>query len=90
MLLVFDVRQTAVPMHSMDGLSMHPIHTIHSIVHENGMKKVLTASSVGTCLWDINSSGERLVMASNSIFLFCRSVIQVFVEFSFYFRTLLL
>nr|CAD1835159.1 unnamed protein product [Ananas comosus var. bracteatus] len=62
MLLVFDVRQTAVPMHSMDGLSMHPIHTIHSIVHENGMKKVLTASSVGTCLWDINSSGERPIL----------------------------
>ncbi|XP_020094244.1 E3 ubiquitin-protein ligase RFWD3-like isoform X3 [Ananas comosus] len=62
MLLVFDVRQTAVPMHSMDGLSMHPIHTIHSIVHENGMKKVLTASSVGTCLWDINSNGERPIL----------------------------
>ncbi|XP_073000647.1 uncharacterized protein [Typha latifolia] len=59
MLLVFDVRQTAGPVQSMKGLSTHPIHTIHSVLLEDGTRKALTASSVGPCMWEIDGSGDR-------------------------------
>ncbi|KAG1355004.1 putative E3 ubiquitin-protein ligase RFWD3 [Cocos nucifera] len=59
MLLVFDVRQTAQPMISVVGLSRHPVHTVHSIGLDNGAKKVLTASSLGPCIWEIVGSSGR-------------------------------
>uniref|UniRef100_A0A0D9XM37 RING-type domain-containing protein n=1 Tax=Leersia perrieri TaxID=77586 RepID=A0A0D9XM37_9ORYZ len=39
MLLTFDIRQTATPLHSMTGLSTHPVHTIHSVVDGSGFRK---------------------------------------------------
>lgn len=57
-LLVFDVRQTAQPVQSLDGLTTQPIHTLHSL-NNDGASRVLTASSVGPCVWDIDPGAER-------------------------------
>lgn len=62
MLLVFDVRQTRQPMNSIEGLSRHPVHTVHSIGLDNGAKRVLTASALGPCTWEIVGSSGRLVV----------------------------
>ncbi|XP_062205298.1 uncharacterized protein LOC133907302 isoform X2 [Phragmites australis] len=59
MLLVFDIRQTASPLHSMKGLSTHPVHTVHSVIDDSGSRKVLSASSIGPCIWDADGSGSR-------------------------------
>ncbi|KAL6906451.1 hypothetical protein ACP4OV_004052 [Aristida adscensionis] len=59
MLLVFDIRQTSAPLHSMTGLTTHPIHTIHSAVDDSGSRKVLSASSIGPCIWDVDGSKNR-------------------------------
>ncbi|OVA06945.1 zinc finger protein [Macleaya cordata] len=63
MLLVFDMRQTARPVESMNGLTCHPVHTIHSLVDNfplpNGGRTLLTASSIGPCVWRTGDSGER-------------------------------
>ncbi|PKA48243.1 E3 ubiquitin-protein ligase RFWD3 [Apostasia shenzhenica] len=58
-LLMFDIRQTARCLNSVEGLSRFPIHTICSLQQKCGTRKVLTASSVGPCLWDVTSIGER-------------------------------
>ncbi|KAJ4773961.1 E3 ubiquitin-protein ligase RFWD3 [Rhynchospora pubera] len=57
-LLVFDVRRTAHPVECLDGLTTHPIHTVHSL-NSAGTSRVLTASSLGPCVWDINEGAER-------------------------------
>ncbi|KAJ3689791.1 hypothetical protein LUZ61_018955 [Rhynchospora tenuis] len=57
-LLVFDVRRTAHPVQCLDGLTTHPIHTVHSL-NIAGTSRVLTASSLGPCVWDINQGAER-------------------------------
>ncbi|XP_062209560.1 uncharacterized protein LOC133911363 isoform X1 [Phragmites australis] len=59
MLLVFDIRQTARPLHSMVGLSAHPVHTLHSVIDNNGSRKVLSASAVGPCMWDADENQSR-------------------------------
>ncbi|CAL9766788.1 unnamed protein product [Musa acuminata subsp. burmannicoides] len=59
MLLVFDIRQTAVPMQVMEGLTGHPVHTVHSVVLSDGGSRVLTASSSGPCIWEVGSSCGR-------------------------------
>ncbi|KAG8092438.1 hypothetical protein GUJ93_ZPchr0012g20891 [Zizania palustris] len=59
MLLAFDIRQTAAPLHSMMGLSTHPVHTIHSVVDNGSFGKVLSASSIGPCIWDVDGSINR-------------------------------
>ncbi|KAI3964124.1 hypothetical protein MKW92_005924 [Papaver armeniacum] len=45
MLLLFDMRQTSGPVESMNGLTSHPIHTIHSLPENsplhNGGRSVL-------------------------------------------------
>lgn len=61
MLLVFDIRQTAVPMQVLEGLTGHPVHTVHSVVLSDGGSRVLTASSSGPCIWEVGSSCGRLV-----------------------------
>ncbi|EEF32783.1 conserved hypothetical protein [Ricinus communis] len=62
MILVFDMRHTVNPLQSMIGLTPRPIHTIHSLVHNPALgqnaQKLLTASSLGPCVWDV-SAGER-------------------------------
>ncbi|RRT73076.1 hypothetical protein B296_00033781 [Ensete ventricosum] len=59
MLLVFDIRQTAVPVQVMDGLTGHPVHSVHSIVLSDGGSRILTASSSGPCVWEVGSSCGR-------------------------------
>ncbi|KAJ1299177.1 hypothetical protein BS78_01G512200 [Paspalum vaginatum] len=59
MLLVFDIRQPARPLHSVEGLSKHPVHTLHSVVDNNGSRKILSASAVGPCMWDANNNQSR-------------------------------
>ncbi|RLN16523.1 E3 ubiquitin-protein ligase RFWD3-like [Panicum miliaceum] len=59
MLLVFDIRQTARPLHSMMGLSTQPIHTLHSVIDNNGCRKILSASAVGPCMWDADDNQSR-------------------------------
>ncbi|KAL0927191.1 hypothetical protein M5K25_001354 [Dendrobium thyrsiflorum] len=59
MLLMFDVRQTAGCLESIEGLSRFPIHSICSLEQNHCSRKVLTASSIGPCLWDVGGSGER-------------------------------
>ncbi|KAJ3681903.1 hypothetical protein LUZ60_014476 [Juncus effusus] len=70
-LLVFDVRQTAQPLHSLEGLSTQPVHTVHTLNNNNntGIRKVLTASSAGPCVWDVdnpNSEGPTLIPGLNN------------------------
>ncbi|KAF8780271.1 hypothetical protein HU200_001947 [Digitaria exilis] len=59
MLLVFDIRLMTRPLHSMVGLSMNPIHTLHSVIDNNGCRKILSASAVGPCMWDADDSQSR-------------------------------
>lgn len=63
MLLMFDIRQTANPVESMNGLSSHPVHTIRSLVHKSSTpcdaRTLLSASSIGPCVWNTGGSGER-------------------------------
>ncbi|WVZ57536.1 hypothetical protein U9M48_007911 [Paspalum notatum var. saurae] len=61
MLLVFDIRQTSAPLHSMTGLSTHPVHTIHSAVDDSGSRKVFSASSIGPCIWDVSENRLSLL-----------------------------
>ncbi|KAJ1296387.1 hypothetical protein BS78_01G296400 [Paspalum vaginatum] len=61
MLLVFDIRQTSAPLHSMTGLSTHPVHTIHSAVDDTGSRKVFSASSIGPCIWDVSENRLSLL-----------------------------
>uniref|UniRef100_A0A0A9HJU7 Uncharacterized protein n=1 Tax=Arundo donax TaxID=35708 RepID=A0A0A9HJU7_ARUDO len=59
MLSVFDIRQTARPLHSMVGLSTHPVHTVHSVIDNNGYRKVPSASAIGPCMWDADGNQSR-------------------------------
>uniref|UniRef100_A0A2N9FGN4 Uncharacterized protein n=1 Tax=Fagus sylvatica TaxID=28930 RepID=A0A2N9FGN4_FAGSY len=63
MLLVFDMRQTRSPLQCMVGLSSRPIHTIYSLVNNPAVGlsacKVLTASSIGPCVWNTGCARER-------------------------------
>ncbi|KAF8780346.1 hypothetical protein HU200_001453 [Digitaria exilis] len=59
MLLIFDIRLTTRPLHSMVGLSTNPIHTLHSVVDNNGSRKILSASALGPCMWDADDSQNR-------------------------------
>ncbi|KAH7663040.1 E3 ubiquitin-protein ligase RFWD3 protein [Dioscorea alata] len=58
MVFVFDLRQTERCVASLEGLSGHPIHTIHSIVHNDNTRKVVTASALGPCIWNVGGIGE--------------------------------
>ncbi|CAL4928605.1 unnamed protein product [Urochloa decumbens] len=58
-ILVFDIRQGARPLHSMVGLSTNPIHTLHSVVDNNGCRKILSASAIGPCMWDADDNESR-------------------------------
>uniref|UniRef100_N1QQG8 RING-type E3 ubiquitin transferase n=1 Tax=Aegilops tauschii TaxID=37682 RepID=N1QQG8_AEGTA len=59
MLLVFDTRQTKGPLHSLSGLSTNPVHTIHSVVDDSGSMKIISASSIGPCIWDVDGTETR-------------------------------
>ncbi|PIA29107.1 hypothetical protein AQUCO_06200005v1 [Aquilegia coerulea] len=62
-ILMFDMRQTARPIESINGLSRHPIHTLHSLVQKSttpcDAKTLLSASSIGPCVWNTGSARER-------------------------------
>ncbi|KAM1053560.1 hypothetical protein ACFX2I_000984 [Malus domestica] len=61
MLLMFDMRFSKVPLLSLAGLTSRPIHTIHSLVQNRAFShtshKLLTASSIGPCVWNMGSTG---------------------------------
>ncbi|XP_009377040.2 E3 ubiquitin-protein ligase RFWD3 isoform X3 [Pyrus x bretschneideri] len=61
-LWVFDMRRTAGPVESRRGLSNNPIHTVHSLSHNSalpsGARSVLSASSIGLCLWNFGCAEE--------------------------------
>ncbi|KAK3157054.1 hypothetical protein QOZ80_2AG0115560 [Eleusine coracana subsp. coracana] len=59
MLLVFDIRQTSTPLHSVMGLSTHPVHTVGCSVDASGSRKILSASSIGPCIWDVDGNENR-------------------------------
>ncbi|XP_057979214.1 uncharacterized protein LOC131165423 isoform X2 [Malania oleifera] len=63
MLLVFDMRQSGRLLGSMCGLATHPIHTIHSLLHNPAHgcidRKLLTAASIGPCVWNTSCHRER-------------------------------
>ncbi|KAK8948077.1 hypothetical protein KSP40_PGU013164 [Platanthera guangdongensis] len=67
MLMMFDIRQTARCVESMEGLSRFPIHTICSLQPNHCSRKVLTASSAGPCLWDASGCGERDVLKTTDL-----------------------
>lgn len=58
-ILVFDIRQTSRPLHSMAGLSTHLVHTLHCVTDNNGSRKVLSASAIGPCMWDPDGSQSK-------------------------------
>lgn len=66
MLTVLDLRQTREPVECINGLSSHPVHTIHSIVYNRDRSpstaagRLLTASSLGLSQWNIGGVAERL------------------------------
>ncbi|PWA38955.1 E3 ubiquitin-protein ligase RFWD3 [Artemisia annua] len=63
MLLVFDMRHTIRPVESIQGLDSRPIHTIHPFEHNtshpHNTTQLLTASSCGPCLWNMNGGLQR-------------------------------
>jgi len=59
MVLVFDIRRTERPLYSMMGLSAQPIHTLHSVIDNNGCGKIISASAVGPCMWDTDGNQSR-------------------------------
>ncbi|KAL0002765.1 hypothetical protein SO802_016546 [Lithocarpus litseifolius] len=63
MLLTFDMRRTRNPLQCMVGLTSRPIHTIYSLVNNpafgQGARKLLTASSIGPCVWNTGCARER-------------------------------
>ncbi|KAK4578692.1 hypothetical protein RGQ29_028686 [Quercus rubra] len=62
-LLTFDMRRTRNPLQCMVGLTSRPIHTIYSLVNNpafgQGARKLLTASSIGPCVWNTDCARER-------------------------------
>uniref|UniRef100_A0A0D9VNF4 RING-type domain-containing protein n=1 Tax=Leersia perrieri TaxID=77586 RepID=A0A0D9VNF4_9ORYZ len=58
-LIIFDIHQTSIPLHSMAGLSRHPVHTLHKVIDNNGSRKFLSASSIGPCMWDADGNQGR-------------------------------
>ncbi|XP_022767275.1 E3 ubiquitin-protein ligase RFWD3 isoform X1 [Durio zibethinus] len=68
-LLVFDLRQTARPMESVNGLTSNPVHTIHSLhnsIAPSRVTAILSASSVGICQWSFGGSEERPFLLSET------------------------
>lgn len=61
--MVFDMRQTASPVESLQGPTSNPIHTIHSLLHgstfPSGVRALLSASSVGVCHWEFGGAEVR-------------------------------
>ncbi|OMO81790.1 hypothetical protein CCACVL1_12209 [Corchorus capsularis] len=67
--LVFDIRQTARPMESVNGLTSNPVHSIHTLSNStisSGATAILSASSVGICQWSFGGSEERPFLVSET------------------------
>lgn len=43
----------------MVGLSANPVHTLHSVIDNNGSRKVLSASAIGPCMWDADADSNQ-------------------------------
>ncbi|KAI5319263.1 hypothetical protein L3X38_038971 [Prunus dulcis] len=65
-LLVFDLRRTAGPVATIKGLTNNPIHTVHSLPNNSalpsGARTVLSASSIGLCLWNVDNAEEGPIL----------------------------
>ncbi|XP_042389272.1 E3 ubiquitin-protein ligase RFWD3-like isoform X2 [Zingiber officinale] len=59
MLLVFDIRQTSEPMQLIEGLTSHPVHSVDSVVLNDGSGRVFSASSSGPCVWEVGFNCRR-------------------------------
>ncbi|XP_054799201.1 uncharacterized protein LOC129303727 [Prosopis cineraria] len=63
--LEFDLRQTAGPIKSQNGLTSNPVHTVQSLVQDSsfpsGVRTILSASAIGLCQWNIGAE-ERPCM----------------------------
>lgn len=63
MLMVFDMRHTIHPVESMHGVDSRSIHTIHPLEHNTShsqsISQLLTASTAGPCVWNINGGMQR-------------------------------
>ena len=58
---MFDMRQTAGPLKTLQGLTGNPIHTIHSLSSYStlsNVKSVLSASAYGVCQWNFDALEE--------------------------------
>lgn len=69
-LVMFDMRQTAGPLKTLQGLTGNPIHTIHSLSSYStlsNVKSVLSASAYGVCQWNFDAleEGPFLVPETN-------------------------
>ncbi|KAF7818657.1 E3 ubiquitin-protein ligase RFWD3 isoform X1 [Senna tora] len=57
--LVFDMRHTAGPIKSLNGLTRNPVHTVQSLVQDSsipsGVGSILSASAIGLCQWNIGA-----------------------------------
>lgn len=57
--LEFDMRQTAGPIKSFNGLTSNPVHTVQSLEHDSnlpsGVRSILSASAFGLCQWNIGA-----------------------------------
>lgn len=71
MVLVFDLRQTMRALESRNGLTCNPVHTMYSLSDDStvhsGVKKLLTASSVGLCHWNIGDAHEQPILITDSV-----------------------
>lgn len=71
MVLVFDLRQTVRPLDLRNGLTCNPVHTIYSLSDDStvhsGLKRLLTASSVGLCHWNISDAHEQPILITDTV-----------------------
>ncbi|KAG8073091.1 hypothetical protein GUJ93_ZPchr0006g43206 [Zizania palustris] len=67
-LIIFDIRQTSRPLHSMAGLSTHPVHTLHAVIDNKSCRKFVSASSTGSCMWDpdVNQGRPKLLVGTGN------------------------
>lgn len=57
--LVLDLRRTAEPIESLNGLTSNPVHTVQSLAQDSslpsGSGTILSASAIGLCQWNIGA-----------------------------------
>ncbi|KAK4281516.1 hypothetical protein QN277_012997 [Acacia crassicarpa] len=89
--LVFDLRQTAGPIKSLNGLTSNPVHTVQSLVQDSslpsGVGTILSASAIGLCQWNIGAEEGPCMIpetGSNGVcisFAYCPSSDDVVISY---------